>query len=108
MVRHGVQVGIPESWVDEVYWLDTWRKVYENSIVPINGKELWNFSPCPTTLIPPKHHTQIGRPKKARRKSVEELSTNINNSGKLTWKGGSVTCAICKKNKRGCTTKNEF
>ncbi|KAI3763142.1 hypothetical protein L1987_53592 [Smallanthus sonchifolius] len=105
MAANGIEGGIPESWVDEVYWLSTWKKVNENTIDPINGKEMWTPSACPTSLLPPEHHTQIGRPKKARKKSVEELSQKINTGGKMTRKGKAVTCQVCKQkghNKRGC------
>ncbi|XP_022036776.1 uncharacterized protein LOC110939525 [Helianthus annuus] len=57
MSRNSIDAGIPEDWVDEVYWLSTWKKVYYNVIEPINGPEMWTPSECPTTLIPPKHHT---------------------------------------------------
>ncbi|KAI3675948.1 hypothetical protein L1987_85544 [Smallanthus sonchifolius] len=105
MLSNGIQVGIPESWVSEVYWLDTWKKVYKNTIDPINGRDMWTPSACPTTLMPPKHHTQVGRPKKARKRSAEELSQKLNTTGKMTRKGKCVTCQVCKKtkhNKRSC------
>ncbi|XP_022023926.1 uncharacterized protein LOC110924199 [Helianthus annuus] len=119
MVRYGMEVDIPEAWVDEVYWLDNWKKVYQFTIDPINGREMWEPTNCPTTLLPPKHHNQVGRPKKARKKSAEEIyekkqktaeviSQSIEKQGKLTRKGGSVTCKVCKQkghNMRGCKEK---
>ncbi|KAJ0512140.1 putative Zinc finger, SWIM-type [Helianthus annuus] len=62
MSRNNIDAGIPEEWVDDVYWLSTWKKVYQNVIEPIIRPEMWTPSECPTTLIPPKHHTQVGRP----------------------------------------------
>ncbi|KAK1435284.1 hypothetical protein QVD17_01045 [Tagetes erecta] len=94
--------------IQKVYWLSTWKAVYQNAIKPINGREMWNPFECPTTLIPPKHHIQIGRPKKTRKKSAEELSQNISSGGKMTRKGKSVQCSLCKQkghNKRGCKEK---
>ena len=80
----------------------------------------WPKSRCPTTLLPPKHHNQIGRPKKKRKKSTEELSqtqtqtqnneASIPDAGKLTRKGNTVTCEICKArghNKRTCKKRQK-
>ncbi|XP_035845310.1 uncharacterized protein LOC110933462 [Helianthus annuus] len=90
--------------------------------------EKWPKSACPTTLIPPRYHVQIRRPKKKRKKSAQEIAEakvaaskekkkakvtesveNVSNmipaTGKLPRKGGSVTCKICKgvgHNKRTC------
>ncbi|KAM0029718.1 putative Zinc finger, SWIM-type, MULE transposase domain-containing protein [Helianthus debilis subsp. tardiflorus] len=102
MVRYGIEVDIPEAWVDEVYWLDNWKKVYQFTIDPIKGREMWEPTNCPTTLLPPKYHNQVGRPKKARKKSAEKIyekkqktaeviSQSIEKQWKLTRKGGSVT-----------------
>lgn len=59
MARNDVRIGVPEDWVDEVYWLSTWKKVYDNVITPIPGPENWMPSKCATTLVPPKHHKQV-------------------------------------------------
>ncbi|XP_022029064.1 uncharacterized protein LOC110930138 [Helianthus annuus] len=84
MSRNSIDAGIPEEWVSDVYWLSTWKKVYENVIEPINGPDMWTPSKCPTTLIPPKHHTQVGRPKKKRRKAFgeKELEQEFDKGGK--------------------------
>ncbi|KAJ0935274.1 putative transcription factor interactor and regulator CCHC(Zn) family [Helianthus annuus] len=104
MKQHGMDVGIPENWVSEVYWLDTWKKVYANTIDPINGRDMWMPSACPTKLTPPKHHKQIGRPKKKRKKTSEELSQPVV-SGKMSRIGSTTTCGKCGEkghNKRSC------
>lgn len=59
MSKNDISVGEPENWVSEVYWLDTWKKVYANVIEPINGPSSWTPSHCPTTLVPPKHNMQV-------------------------------------------------
>ncbi|KAK9078780.1 hypothetical protein SSX86_002838 [Deinandra increscens subsp. villosa] len=103
MARYRLEVGIPETWVSEVYWLDTWKKVYAHTIDPINGRDMWPQSACPTTLVPPKHHKQVGRPKKARKKSKDEQVVEKN--GKMSRRGNSVRCTNCNNrghNKRSC------
>ncbi|KAK1424568.1 hypothetical protein QVD17_19900 [Tagetes erecta] len=37
MDQHGYDMGILERWVFEVYWLDSWKKVYMNTLEPIHG-----------------------------------------------------------------------
>ncbi|KAJ0833773.1 putative Zinc finger, SWIM-type [Helianthus annuus] len=53
MGLHGLGDGIPEKYVDKVYWLETWKTVYANTIEPINGMDMWPTSACPTTLVSP-------------------------------------------------------
>ncbi|KAI3678919.1 hypothetical protein L6452_38223 [Arctium lappa] len=74
MAVNGINVGLPEKWVDNVYWLDTWKAMYAFKIFPTNGRRLWPKSVCTITLNPPTHHTQVGRPKKRRRKALDELA----------------------------------
>ncbi|XP_076940767.1 uncharacterized protein LOC143610083 [Bidens hawaiensis] len=72
MIENNMHVGPLEKWVDEAYWLDTWKKVYMHQIRPIPGPDMWAPSKCPTILTPPKHHTQIGRPNNSRKKALGE------------------------------------
>ncbi|KAJ9541378.1 hypothetical protein OSB04_027884 [Centaurea solstitialis] len=105
MAENGGNVGSPEMWVHPCYWLDTWKAVYSFTINPITGMDMWPKSSCPTTLTPPLHHKQIGRPKKKRKKSVDELSQPVVKGGKLSRVGKTVTCLKCKKkghNSRTC------
>ncbi|KAJ9568363.1 hypothetical protein OSB04_004329 [Centaurea solstitialis] len=98
---NGAEVGMPEFWVDEVYWLDTWKKMYSFHLEPINGPKMWPKSTCPTKLLPPTHHKQVGRPKKKRVKSV----TEITDGKRLKRVGKTVRCVKCGKeghNKRTC------
>ncbi|KAI3794251.1 hypothetical protein L1987_36880 [Smallanthus sonchifolius] len=97
MANNGQAVGIPETWVASCYWLDTWKRVYMNKIDPINGRQLWPKSPCPTTLLPPKHHTPIGRPKKKRKKSSDELRQSTKKGhNKKTCKGQDAATSTAK------------
>ena len=109
MADNGNDVGIPEDWVHESYKLSTWRTVYTHKVNPVNGRELWSKNQCPTTLLPPKIHPQIGRPQKKRKKSKGEIVMVKGN--KLTRKGKSVTCSLCHQaghNKRGCDRNQAF
>ncbi|GJT51257.1 hypothetical protein Tco_0977414 [Tanacetum coccineum] len=100
---NGMDVGIPEDWVHESYKLQTWINVYSHKINTVNGRDMWSKSECPTTLLPPKVHPQIGRPPKKRKKSKGEIE--MVKGDKLTRKGKTCTCSLCQgtgHNKRGC------
>ncbi|KAJ9566565.1 hypothetical protein OSB04_002531 [Centaurea solstitialis] len=64
MALNAQQVDLPETWVHPTYWLTTWKDMYSFKVEPINGRAYWPKSGCPTTLVAPNHHKQIGRPKK--------------------------------------------
>ncbi|KAJ9555992.1 hypothetical protein OSB04_010606 [Centaurea solstitialis] len=101
MASNGAAVGIPEVWVDEVYWLDTWKKMYSFCLEPINGPKMWPKSACPTKILPPTHHKPVGCPKKKRVKSV----TEITDGKRLKRFGKTVRCVKCGQhghNKRTC------
>ncbi|XP_076928165.1 uncharacterized protein LOC143592030 [Bidens hawaiensis] len=44
MAQNGMDVDIPEAWISKVYLLDTWKKVYDHNIDPINGVQMWTPS----------------------------------------------------------------
>ncbi|XP_071741287.1 uncharacterized protein [Rutidosis leptorrhynchoides] len=99
------EVGAPEHWVHSVYKIDTWKNTYTFTINPINGRSMWPKSNVPYTLMPPKKIVRAGRPKKNRRKGLQEKD-NISKDGRLSKKGISMQCSNCKEfghNKRGCT-----
>ena len=103
MSLNGINVGIPEEWVHKCYWLSTWKNAYSHKIGCINGKIMWKKSQIPTKLTPPKHLTQVGRPKKNRRKTKEEKA--MVKDGKLSRAFKTVTCNKCGHmghNKRSC------
>lgn len=105
MEINGLKGGIPESWVHSSYWLRTWQKMYSFKIDPVNGQDFWPKSTIPITLTPPVHHTQVGRPKKKRKKSADELIQGIVKKGKLSRAGKTVACKLCKNlghNRRSC------
>ncbi|KAI3503301.1 hypothetical protein L1887_31741 [Cichorium endivia] len=104
MRKNNREVGIPETFVHPCYWLSTWKEMYTFKIDPINGKNMWVKSPCPTTLLPPKHRVTIGRPKKKRRQSAFEKDDLIKGTT-VSRALKSVTCTKCKNsghNSRTC------
>lgn len=102
---NGLDVGMPETWVHRVYWLDTWMKTYSFTISPVNGRSHWPKSNRPITLLPPFYHTPAGRPKKNRRKTADERSS-MNQGGKLSRQHKTVNCGNCGHfghNRKKCT-----
>ncbi|GKA25407.1 heat stress transcription factor B-4-like protein [Tanacetum coccineum] len=69
----------------------TWKETYSHKIQPICGIKYWEKSTCPTTLLPPKHHVQVGRPRKKRKRSKHEDEPFVKN-GKLRRKRRITTC----------------
>ncbi|KAJ0428678.1 putative transcription factor interactor and regulator CCHC(Zn) family [Helianthus annuus] len=106
MAANGLKVDIPERWVDECYWLSTWKKVYSYKIGPINGRSMWPRAHCSTKLLEPMYHKPVGRPRKMRRKDEMEKEDSMVKDGKLSRKWKTVTCGSCGgkgHNKRRCT-----
>ncbi|GJS13531.1 hypothetical protein Tco_0408003 [Tanacetum coccineum] len=85
----------PKTWVNPCYWLSTWKETYSHKIQPICGTKYWEKSICPTTLLPPKHHVQVGRPRKKRKRSKHEDEPFVKD-GKLSRKGRTITCQSCE------------
>nr|GEV76012.1 hypothetical protein [Tanacetum cinerariifolium] len=105
MTDNGYDVGIPEDWVHDYYKLQTWINVYSHKVNPVNGRDMCSKYDCPTTLLPPKVHPQIGRLPKKRKKSKGEIVMVKGN--KLTRQGKTVTCSLCQAaehNKRSCSS----
>nr|KAJ0217988.1 hypothetical protein LSAT_V11C300147840 [Lactuca sativa] len=76
MSDNGEQVGELYTYVHKVYWLETWKSMCSFTVDPIKGRSMWPKSDCPTTLTPPPHHKQPGRPKKKRRQTADEKSVS--------------------------------
>ncbi|XP_071699627.1 uncharacterized protein [Rutidosis leptorrhynchoides] len=98
-------VGPLESWVHRVHWLDTWKNTYNYKINPVNGIDMWRKSDVPTKLLPPIKEATTGRPKKNRKKGVDE-KVDLVGKTKLSKKGTINRCGNCKEpghNKRRCT-----
>ncbi|CAI9281906.1 unnamed protein product [Lactuca saligna] len=72
MTNNGDKVGELYTYVNKVYWLQTWHKAYSYTMDPINGRTMWPKSTCPFQITPPPHHIQHGRPKTRRKRSADE------------------------------------
>ncbi|GJV53922.1 homeodomain-like protein [Tanacetum coccineum] len=84
----------PETWVNPCYWLSTWKEAYSHKIQPVCKTKYWEKSTCPTTLLPPTHHVQVGRPRKKRKRSKHEDEPFLKD-GRLSRKGRTITCQSC-------------
>ena len=106
MVQNRQETGLPETWVHPCYRLETWKQVYSYKIMPIRGPKMWPRCDVPSTIIPPVHKSQPGRPRKQRTKSALEKSESMVKNNKLSRKGRTVTCDKCGcpgHNSRSCT-----
>ena len=61
----------PHKYLDGCYSRGLFIKIYENILQPISGDDHWPPSTMPV-LNPPISVTQLGRPKKAKRRDVTE------------------------------------
>lgn len=116
----GEVVGEIYTYVNKVYWVETWRTMYSFKVDPIKGRAMWPKSEVPVTLVPPPHRNLPGRPKKKRRLTADERnegkkgksqgqaesqSQSQTQTQKLPRKYLSVTCRKCKQkghNSRTC------
>nr|KAJ0198299.1 hypothetical protein LSAT_V11C700372410 [Lactuca sativa] len=81
----------PEVWVNQWYWLSIWNDMYQHTIDPINGRSMWPRSDYPTTLLLPKHHKHVGRPKRKRKRAADEPTQSTS----LSRKYFTITCIKC-------------
>ncbi|KAM0070210.1 putative transcription factor interactor and regulator CCHC(Zn) family [Helianthus debilis subsp. tardiflorus] len=112
MATNGQRVGALESLFDPVYSIGRWKEVYAFKINPINGKALWLKSEVPIKITPPKHHKQVGRPKKVRNRSAVEMEDegSSKKKGRLSKKNMKGVCGKCgntRHNRRTCKGQGE-
>ncbi|GJY44350.1 hypothetical protein Tco_0432563 [Tanacetum coccineum] len=84
--------------------LSTCKNAYNYKIGCLNDKTIWKKCQIPTILTLPKHHTQVGRPKKNRRKTREEKARMVRD-GKLSKAYKTISCTKCgnlSHNSRSC------
>ncbi|GKA24185.1 hypothetical protein Tco_0710218 [Tanacetum coccineum] len=97
----------PESFLslqDQNHKIESRSKTYSYKVEPINGTNYWEKFTCPTTLLPPKHHVRVGKPKKTRKRSKRDDEPFVKD-GKLNKKGRIITCQSCENighNKATC------
>ncbi|KAH0664038.1 hypothetical protein KY284_028969 [Solanum tuberosum] len=91
------------DYVDDCYKVETYRRVYEHAILPINGPQMWAKStkvpPLPPTIVGNKKR---GRKQKARRKEADEVGASRT---KMKRKQQSLDCSTCNQlghNKKTC------
>ncbi|XP_052731248.1 uncharacterized protein LOC128195986 [Vigna angularis] len=104
----------PEHYVHPYYKKEAYRTCYAPIISPINGQQLWPTSDSPQ-LLPPIYKRPPGRPKKLRRREVDEYVSH----GKLSKTNTAIRCSTCnayghnvrtckksqkRKDKRGAST----
>ncbi|XP_015080383.1 uncharacterized protein LOC107024019 [Solanum pennellii] len=95
------------DYVHDSYNVETYRKIYENAIFPMNGPQMWPRS-NKLPPLPPRSltSTKRGRKKKKRRKEVDEVGASRT---MMKRKQKSLDCSTCHKSghkKRTCKTKD--
>lgn len=92
-------------YVDHFYYNSTWKECYKFALESILGEKDWprvNHAP----VYPPKFVKQPGRPKKKRKRGLDEIRPGL--EGKLTKRGVQMSCRNCSgtdHNKRTCTAE---
>ncbi len=94
--------GKPENYVSHWYMMDTYRKSYASGICPMPGPDEWPVDEGVEPIEPPQPRKQRGRPKKQRKRGVNEQPDE---SIKVSRKGYDVRCGNCGEkghNARSC------
>ena len=60
MAQDGREVGRPEDWVHEAYWLKTWKETYNHKIIPVANSHFWPKCTIPSILLPHTIMFQLG------------------------------------------------
>ncbi|XP_071924894.1 uncharacterized protein [Coffea arabica] len=63
----------PLLYISKWYTVETYMKCYEGSVCPMNGESEWRLTNVGEGPLPPLYRRAPGRPKKPRRRSVEEV-----------------------------------
>ncbi|XP_028053001.1 uncharacterized protein LOC114257438 [Camellia sinensis] len=96
----------PEKYVHQYYKVETYLKIYDNMLTPINGREMWPRTEY-AKLLPPDVKKRAGGPKQNKRKETEAPIQGT----KLGRQGTKMTCNSCGKvghNRRSCKVKGRF
>jgi hypothetical protein len=91
----------PESLVHNCYSIETYKKAYAHTLVPLRARCFWEKMNG-VTVHPPLFTKVMGRPKKNRKKTPEEKEKQ--GAKFVTRAGTTMHCSICGKadhNKKG-------
>lgn len=81
-----------EDYVDQCYLKKTYMDIYANTIMLVNGINLWKRSEEPP-ILPPQYSRQPGRP---RTKRIKNAAEKVNSSGsKLARVQTTIKCSNC-------------
>lgn len=94
---------IPESYISSWYLMETYANSYAPEIHPMPGPTEWPVDDGAEPIEPPIIRKQRGRPKKLRKRGIDENdpTENIN----VTRRGYDITCGNCGQkghNARSC------
>lgn len=63
----------PGSFVNELYKISTYKKIYEPCITPMPSWDMWNPSQVQMpTIIPPKYNKLPGKPRKLKKRNRDD------------------------------------
>ncbi|KAM0827899.1 hypothetical protein ACQ4PT_067889 [Festuca glaucescens] len=92
----------PDQYVHNCYSIEAYKRAYAYKLVPLRARVFWEKQPG-MQIHPPLYTKVMGRPKKNRKKTLEEKITK-DGAKTLTRGGLTIHCSICGKanhNKKG-------
>ncbi|CAN1175129.1 hypothetical protein LINPERPRIM_LOCUS30653 [Linum perenne] len=99
----------PEMFLVDCYSTETYWKIYDHVMQPLDGPKEWSNHEF-EAILPPLLRVMPGRPRKKRvRGAAELLARDRNNPAKLSKVGRVMSCGSCGKNghnTRTCKEKN--
>ena len=84
----------PESLVHSCYSIETYKKAYKHNLHPLRGRVFWEKMNG-VKVHPPLYTKVMGRPKKNRKKAIEEKIKH--GAPTLSRHGLTMHCSICGK-----------
>ncbi|GKB78256.1 pentatricopeptide repeat-containing protein, partial [Tanacetum coccineum] len=92
---------VPQDYVQNWFRKHLYYATYHNYLGSVGGIDLWHNQSQYLKVLPPKHKTMLGRPKKKRIRIGHEGGSGT----RVSKVSGQVTCQKCFQvdhNKRGC------
>ncbi|XP_075110256.1 uncharacterized protein LOC142181256 [Nicotiana tabacum] len=104
--RHGVSAIMtarrePEDFVHPFYHVSTFKKAYSGTIIPIPDQSQWEIAPGDPILPPEASDNKPGRPRKSRKKGIDE-PINPNKVRKFDYPHECSNCHEIGHNKKTC------